>query len=331
MFNWKKKNFLRRHYRRGYNFYRRQNFASSSRQSSSRRSVRNNRLNKRINFSKIIIFIFLLVFIYIVYYFFYSPNFKITDIEIRGRENISEYALRNIIEEQFDKSRFLIFNQSNILMFNKRLARKNIKNSYVLDKLVIEKEYPHKLYIEIEEKVSTVVWVSQRDSIEHYYYLDLNGVVLGEIPISEIERLYAKEKINIKEGEDLIKISKDEQIEEKEEEQQTILPLIYDQSNSEVKIKEPVLESGVINFIIDLYQEFPEDFSEINIKNFATLKPNTTQIHLITEGGYEIYFESAKDLEFQLHNLKIVLEDKIQDTSKIQYIDLRFNDRVYYK
>lgn len=328
MFNWKKKNFSRRHYRRGYNFYRRQNLVSSNRQpSSSRRNARNSGFSKRINFSKIIIFVFLLVFLYIAYYFFYSPNFRITDIEIKGRENISEYALRNIIEEQFNKSRFLIFNQDNILMFNKRLTRKNIKNSYVLDKLLIKKEYPHKLYVEIEEKVSTVVWVSQHDNIEHYYYLDLNGVILGEIPISEIERMYAKEKINLGEGEEeeLIKIS------EKEEKEQTILPLIYDQSNSEVKIKEPVLENKVINFIINLYQKFPEDFSEISIKNFATLEPNSSRVHLVTEEGYEIYFESDNDLNSQLHNLKIVLEDKIKNTNSIQYIDLRFDDRVYYK
>lgn len=326
MFRKKKKHNSRRYYGQGYNFHHKRGLVASKAPSRFKNSAR----NKKISLNKVITFVFFVLFLYVVYYFFYSPNFKITEIEIRGRENISEYALKNIIEEQFNSSRFLIFSQDNIIMFNKRLAKKNIKNSYVLEDLKLNKEYPRKLYIEIKEKVSTVVWTAKSVDQQEYYYLDLNGVVLGEIPILEIEKLYSREKLKITEGEDTVKIE-DRQKAEGEENQRVILPLIEDKSGSEVKIKEQVLDSKAIYFIIELYEKFPQEFPEISIKNFATPEPNSSRVHLVTEGGLEIYFESTKDLVSQLHNLKLALENKIKDLKKIQYIDLRFDDRVYYK
>lgn len=275
--------------------------------------------------------VFLAVLVYVMYYFFYSPNFKLTEIEIRGRENISEFALKNIVEEQFDHSRFLIFRQDNIFMFSKGLARKNIKNSYVLDELIIDKQYPHKISISIKEKVSTVVWVTKKENVDRYYYLDLNGVVLGEMPILEVEKIYTDKKIVADEKEKAIEVENDSGGVASQEQGSIILPLIYDLSNSEVKIKEQVLDGKAITFIIELSQKFAAAFPNIKVKHFATPELMTTRVHIITEKGWAVYFESAKNLDAQLQNLKLVLEGKIKDPSKIQYIDLRFDDRVYYK
>lgn len=45
----------------------------------------------------------------------------------------------------------------------------------------------------------------------------------------------------------------------------------------------------------------------------------------------ELYFDAKLDQVTQLNNLQEVLKQKIDDLSKIQYIDLRFPDRVIYK
>jgi len=281
--------------------------------------------------------VFILVFIYFIYYFFYSNAFQITDVKIEGREDISEYAIRNIINEQMSDSRFFVFSQGNLLAFNKSKAKKNIKKSYVLDELQINKDFPHTLTIKIKEKVSTVVWVSGGEEEKKYYYIDLDGVVLGEISTEEVERLFSGKKINVEAQENVVDVANLENEAERGEsgavldETPATFPIIYDLSNSDTNVKDQILDPKTINFIIDLALKWPEVLPEKKIEHFAAPEPGNTRVNVVTEEDWSAYFESGKDLDKQLSNLKLVLSEKIKDPTKINYIDLRFEDRIYYK
>ena len=72
-----------------------------------------------------------------------------------------------------------------------------------------------------------------------------------------------------------------------------------------------------------VYKPVECDFIKIN-----------TEINVLVpeeDGGFEIYFDSKLDLDQQLNNLNSLINEKIDDRSKITYIDLRFPDRIYYK
>ncbi len=56
-----------------------------------------------------------------------------------------------------------------------------------------------------------------------------------------------------------------------------------------------------------------------------------SEINITTTEGFEIYCDSKLDLDMQINNLNSVLNEKIDDSAQINYIDLRFPDRVYYK
>lgn len=59
-----------------------------------------------------------------------------------------------------------------------------------------------------------------------------------------------------------------------------------------------------------------------------------TEVHVMTSGdhaGYQVYMDTSLDLSTQLQNLESVLQEKISDPTAIQYIDVRFADRVYYQ
>lgn len=282
-----------------------------------------------------------ILILYGLYYLFYSEKFAIKEINVEGQQNISEYAIKNIIEEQFNKSRFLIFKQNNLLLFKKSLAGDNIKKSYVLDKLKINKEFPHSLRVIIDERVSTVIWLSKEGEEEEYYYLDLDGIVLGEIPLTEIEKLLTNKK-TAPLGEESVEVmgllketDKKEQSqatkEKNNEKLKSIPPYIVDLSGEKVNIKERVLDKKTINFAITLATKFREIFPDKKIKYFATPKKRSSRLHLITEEGWEAFFESSRDLDEQLTNLKLVIKQKIKNLSRVQYIDLRFGERIYYK
>ncbi len=56
-------------------------------------------------------------------------------------------------------------------------------------------------------------------------------------------------------------------------------------------------------------------------------------ITVVTQDGPKVYFDTELNLEVQLENLQTVLRQQLndRDLSEIEYIDLRFPDRVYYK
>jgi cell division septal protein FtsQ len=54
-------------------------------------------------------------------------------------------------------------------------------------------------------------------------------------------------------------------------------------------------------------------------------------ISVVTQQGVSVYFDTGLDLDDQLNHLKQILSSDIEDPSQLDYIDLRFTDRVYYK
>ena len=77
-------------------------------------------------------------------------------------------------------------------------------------------------------------------------------------------------------------------------------------------------------------QKTLKDNMEINIKEFNIISPD--RLNARTQEGWEIYFDPAGNLDWQLTEVKAVLEKQIPSEKRgnLEYIDLRFS-KVYYK
>jgi len=69
---------------------------------------------------------------------------------------------------------------------------------------------------------------------------------------------------------------------------------------------------------------------KIEIKEFSLLE---NRLNVKTSNGYYIYFDLDKNVLDQIFNLNQVLKEKIplENRGNLQYIDLRFGNRVFYK
>lgn len=54
-------------------------------------------------------------------------------------------------------------------------------------------------------------------------------------------------------------------------------------------------------------------------------------VDVVTQEGFAVRFDSELPLDIQLENLNNVLEYAIDDPARLQYIDVRFVDRVFYR
>ncbi|MFN3301708.1 MAG: cell division protein FtsQ/DivIB [Patescibacteria group bacterium] len=99
------------------------------------------------------------------------------------------------------------------------------------------------------------------------------------------------------------------------------LPIIY---NKTEKKDLPFL--SIFNFLERLVNS---DFSIIEVRIFED--KGVLNYQAITSEGWQIYFTPEEDINSQINNLFLILREKISDRSQLDYIDLRFGNRLFYK
>lgn len=252
--------------------------------------------------SKIIIFLMMLAAGGLFYFIFYHPYFTIKKIEISGLEKISEPEIKDIIDSQINSRRLLIFKQNNIFIFDEDLIKNEINKKYALDFLGVEKKLPRDLKFEIKEKTPVVIW----KTADRYYFVDKEGTIIREIPEGEIQN----QPINQPDAR---------------------LAVVFDENNASVTIKEVVLTKETVRAIAELQSNL-FGIAGLSISNFRTIKHNDSTIKSLTNEGWDIYFSATNDLNAQIEKLKLFLgEKKSEERQNLEYVDLRFPERVYYK
>lgn len=104
-------------------------------------------------------------------------------------------------------------------------------------------------------------------------------------------------------------------------------PVVNDSKNFPVSLGENIVSPNFIAFIINIYDKF---FEATNIKPTYFEVPQTTfDLHLYTEAGFYVKFNSMRSSSKQLENLKKVLVEKRNDVH--EYVDLRIDGWAYYK
>lgn len=249
------------------------------------------------------------------YFFFYSNFFAFKTMEIIREEGIgqkiSDEQIKNYIFSVFSKNGFLIFPQNNFFVFRKKTAENALKENLNLDKVSIKK-YPFKLKIIMEEKTpaanlalleknfnepeSNLNGTSSvaRNIKYRYYLIDKRGDILEEI-----------KEINPR------------------------LPLIY---NEKELPQYPYLTKEKLSFILDLFQKFSQRTKAIEILSFGVGDNKESKLTVVTSENWKIYFDFNEDIRKQLDKLFLILEEKVRSQkNNLEYLDLRFEDRIYYK
>lgn len=107
------------------------------------------------------------------------------------------------------------------------------------------------------------------------------------------------------------------------------LPIIYDAANIKVKAGERVASPTFIKFILGINDGF-EAATGTKI-NKITLFDIMSDVHILSSDGWTVYLNAEKKHEDQLKDLGRVLAEVRKSQKKIQYIDLRLDNRVFYK
>lgn len=110
----------------------------------------------------------------------------------------------------------------------------------------------------------------------------------------------------------------------------SLILLIKDYSQRKFYIGKKIFEENVINAISkireDLFLETGIKVLDFSIKSFPP-----TDLNVMTSEGWYIIFGLDRDAGIQILSLKAALEEKIQNREELEYLDLRIENRIYYK
>jgi hypothetical protein len=232
------------------------------------------------------LFLFFSFFALFVYFIYYDSFTKIKEVELASVENFNEEELRNFIMEKVEISVLKWKVNDLIIISTKKIEEAVLKETSVIEDVVVKKSFPATLKVKIKERVPYAVWCVRPDT-SMCAYVDKNGVAFQRADkITHQDTVFIR-KTEASPGDTVISIEDLEKIK--------YLSRVFGGQNL----------------------------------SFSFFEIDSDTVKVIMKEGWNIYF-SAELTEQEVENLILVLRE-IDETKGLQYIDLRFGDRVFYK
>ena len=254
----------------------------------------------------ILILVLVLIGVYII---FFSPIFKIKEIKISGNQVLTNEEIQSSLDDFLFNKFLIFFNRDNIflakngqiknIIFNDfpRIVsievNKNIFEKTIRLKIVERKEIGILCKVETQKKEEDLTEDFYRDC----YYIDKNGVIFEEAPQTS----------------------------------GTLILVIKDYSGEKAEIGKSILEKELVAELVDLRNYL---FEQLNLKvvDFAIRSKSSKDVRIDTHEGWYILFDSSRDFKKQVEALRLILEKKVKgERNNLEYVDLRIENRAYYK
>jgi len=108
------------------------------------------------------------------------------------------------------------------------------------------------------------------------------------------------------------------------------LATVYSPADHEIKIKDIVVDKKMLDFILAVKKELVS--ASFNLSEFMIRSQSFNDLEIIAPEGWTIYLDAGQSPAAQAQALKRVLEEEIKDKRiNLEYVDLRVQNRVYYK
>ncbi len=243
-----------------------------------------------------VFFFVILIFSALLYLFCFSPLFSLRQVKIEGVSRIPEAELADFAWQQSQGRRALIFKQSNLLFFQEETLTAALSENFSFDSLRVYKRWPHTLVISAGERSLAFIW---RDK-SGQSFSDSRGCLVPEASLNEGDMAnYA-----------ILEASGD-------------LDYLDDKDCLEI-------DEAYLRALFALYEKM-RSYPELKVNRFLLEGAfNTLKADLAS--GPNILFNVKDDLDKQLNKLVIIKqEQEPEQFNALEYIDLRYGDRAYFK
>jgi len=312
---------------------------------------KNNRGLKRDEFSaglKVSCVLLLVLLIGVLYLMLFSSVFNIKQVKVSGLSRTGVTEIENLANEQGNQNRYWIFQQKNLLIFDRQAFRQSLVDKYHFKTVEIKRNiFSRVLKINLNEREFGYIWQEK----DKYYYIDKDGFLINELALNLPPTFISSEPVAT--------TSSSTATSSTEATSSTPVAADYFKSTINaalalssstypviVNIGEEHFKTDYVN-IDKVYLEFTNQFNErVKALNEAIGADNETElmaryfiidkdfntIKAILNNGLTVYFSTKEDRDSQIKNLLILKKEKADFNKLIKKkIDLRYGDKVYYE
>jgi cell division septal protein FtsQ len=236
----------------------------------------------------------------IIYILFFSFYLSITSIEVVGTKKVDPEKIKVAIEEKISGKFLGIIPKNNLLFVYENNVKKYLLNKFKrIEDIKVKKIFPEKIIISVKEKQFQLIFSTG----EQKYLIDENG---SAWPRDDFE-------LDDAEKESLI--------------------TLMDESAKPIADAKMALSGDFIKYIMDVRDGIKNDAGIEISRNFYSPRLISGDLTVETKDGWKIYFNREIDLSKSIGILKSILGENIKKEyiPNLEYIDLRINNKVYYK
>jgi hypothetical protein len=269
----------------------------------------------------------------------YTPYFQITKTEYHGLKIIKHDEIDSFVRQNFlNRGRF--WPEDTYFLVSANSIEKKLDETFALNNVTVEKVFPSTLKITLEEKISSIIY----DNGSGYFLLDGSGAVLKKILLSgagegssvtttasttprsptstQILANLSASSTLLASTTTLLHVPNFAKISQ----EYAGYPIIYDSRERSVEERaKNVLPAGFIAGVLDIANSMRRT-KLVSIKYMTTADPNAG-IDVYTDRAWKIKMNPLLDSEAQIENVKTI----VQTSKPIEYVDVRFGERVYWK
>lgn len=231
------------------------------------------------------------LFLILIYILFFSPLFKIRAIEVLGNKEVKTEEIKNN------------FSYKNIFLFTEKKIKDDLVKKFPkISDLEVRKNLIKRvvnLIIKERERLGIICQskiIEEKEQMKNCFYIDKNGFIFEDAPQTS----------------------------------GSLIILIKDYSQRDFYLGKNIFEKRIMEFISKIKENL---FLEtgVRVSDFSILSWPAKELKIMTNEGWYIIFDLERDAKSQLLGLKAALEEKIKNRESLEYVDLRIENRIYYK
>ncbi len=261
---------------------------------------------------KIVNLILLLGILGCFYFFIFSPFYDISEIIVSGNKIASTEDILEVATNYLAQNRAVILKNRNIFLLNEKQLTQKINELILLDNLEINKRLPNTIRLTLTEKDAAVKWLTNNES----YLIDSNGQIIKKYYKIVTPDIFS------------LSTDPDRQIPPLDDD---ILVSMLNLANQPVNLGDKVLNPQNMTFIKDLLNNMAVNGYKINKIEVPNNFPQYLSLNI--NEGWLIHFSLNDTLAAQLARLNLLIDKKINKSNliRLEYIDLRLGESIYYK
>lgn len=265
--------------------------------------------------------------IYALWTLLFTRTFSIDFVDVKAEGSLDSTLVREMIFRQMEESHFGVLSQKNIFFFNARSVEQRLRDGFVVERLAVKKILPNKLSISVSGSPFRALWFSAGT----FYDITTRGTISRTVSPSQVP-LLPKELSTSQKADVQPKPSKPaKEKKQKNNEASKVLrvPILLDsKDNQETQIGGQVIDPSALAFVISLAEKLETLNAPMVWGRHAA---DSGDVRIMTNERWEAIFNMHESLDSQVGYLKTVLAEKIKrDRSKLQYIDVRFENKIFY-